>query len=169
MSPKLVTTDELNEPLNIVILPVTPKEPVICAEPEKGNPTPVPVPPTNTIDAVLADTVATTPLPLKLKNVAVPCAVPSSATVIADIFVVIPEVPDVPLVPEVPEVPAEPFVPAVTLLPLIIYIVFASACPAATKLAYEAEVKVITFVTGGTFVYVSYIFDITLPLNPPIL
>ena len=35
------------------------------------------------IEAVLALTVVFTPAPIKFKNVAVPCAVPSSATVIA--------------------------------------------------------------------------------------
>ena len=52
--PKLIDTE-----------PVTPKEPVICAEPVKGNPAPLPPPPSIFIEAVLFDTVNDcTPLPL---------------------------------------------------------------------------------------------------------
>ena len=36
------------------------------------------------IEAVLEETVAVTPAPVKFKKVAVPCAVPSSATVTPD-------------------------------------------------------------------------------------
>ena len=63
-----------------MIEPVTPKEPVICAEPEKGNPTPVP-PPLIKIDAVLLDILALTPLPVKFNTAAVPYIIPSSAIV----------------------------------------------------------------------------------------
>ena len=37
MSPILSTTEPLNEPVDMFIEPVTPKEPVICAEPVNGN------------------------------------------------------------------------------------------------------------------------------------
>ena len=53
VSVTLSTTLPVCPALSIVIEPVTPKEPVICAEPLNGNPTPLPPPPpTNTIDAV---------------------------------------------------------------------------------------------------------------------
>ena len=64
----------LNEPDDKLIEPVTPKEPVICAEPEKGKPTPVPpLPPFNVIDAVFEVIVnPATALPLNWKYAAVP-------------------------------------------------------------------------------------------------
>jgi len=88
----------------------------------------------------------------------------------------VPEVPDVPAAPVVPvapvapaapEVPEVPDVPAVTLEPDTTYIVFGSVCPAVIKLANEAELKVTMLVTAGTFVYISYMLDTKLPLNPP--
>ena len=150
--------------------PVTMIEPDIIAEPVNGN---VDAPPAIVIDAVLEVTAAVTPVPVKFKNVAVPCEVPSSAIVMVDMLVVTPDVPDVPAtpftpeVPEIPDVPEVPLVPAVTLEPETTYIVFASVCPAVIKLANEAELKVTMLVTAGTFVYISYMLDTKLPLNPP--
>jgi hypothetical protein len=47
--------------------------------------------------------------------------------------------------------------------------VLGSVALVAINVANEAEVNVTMFVTGGTFVYVSYMLLITEPLNPPML
>ena len=60
--------------------PVTPKLPVIWANPINGNA--FPEPPGILIEAVFEETVAVTPAPVKLINVALPCDDPSSAIVI---------------------------------------------------------------------------------------
>ena len=62
--------DPVNPPFITETDPVTPRLPVICADPEKGNA--APAPPGMFIDAVFANTVAVTPAPIKSKKVAVP-------------------------------------------------------------------------------------------------
>ena len=71
-----------------------------------------------------------------------------------------------PVIINEPDIIAEPVkgnvvVNPVTALPLITYNVFGSLV---TIAAYDAEVKVTIFVTAGTVVYVSYMFEIKLPL-----
>lgn len=68
------------------------------------------------------------------------------------------EVPAAPFVPEVPEVPAD------KLEPDIIYIVLASVVADASNAPKDDDGNVTIFVTAGTVVYVSYMFEITLPL-----